>query len=176
MDWNKVIKNHGAAFILYAKQWTGSHSDAEDVVQTAIIRLCRSCPGKKDIPPGWFYRAIRYAALDHLKSKRRREVREETAAETLYSGKMFEPTLGDTISDDVQTALMKLPEEQREVVIMKVWGDLTFREIAASLDISMNTAASRYRYAMNTLKSALSSRAPVNEKLTNGTLVCEKII
>ena len=49
-------------------------------------------------------------------------------------------------------AVERLPNEQREVVILKIWNELTFAEIAAALAISQNTAASRYRYALGALK------------------------
>ncbi len=54
-----------------------------------------------------------------------------------------------------QEALTRLPREQRQVVVMKIWGGLTFEEIGASLDIPPNTAASRYRYALDALRSSL---------------------
>jgi len=55
----------------------------------------------------------------------------------------------------VQTALQRLPEEQREVVVLHVWGALTFLEIAEALDTSPNTVASRYRYGLTKLRDTL---------------------
>ena len=55
----------------------------------------------------------------------------------------------------LQSALAELPDEQREIMILRVWGQLTFEEAAAALDISPNTAASRYRYALAKLKERL---------------------
>jgi RNA polymerase sigma-70 factor (ECF subfamily) len=52
----------------------------------------------------------------------------------------------------LQTALGRLPAEQRQVVTLKIWGGLTFAEIAGALDIPANTAASRYRYALEELR------------------------
>ena len=52
-------------------------------------------------------------------------------------------------------AVERLPSEQREVVILKIWNELTFAEIASILEISQNTAASRYRYALGALKKTL---------------------
>ena len=53
---------------------------------------------------------------------------------------------------DLETALRSLPAEQREVVVMKVWGEQTFDVIGHALEISPNTAASRYRYGMEALR------------------------
>ena len=52
-------------------------------------------------------------------------------------------------------AVDRLPHDQREVLVMKIWNELTFAEIATALEISQNTAASRYRYALATLKKTL---------------------
>jgi RNA polymerase sigma-70 factor (ECF subfamily) len=48
-----------------------------------------------------------------------------------------------------------LPDEQREVLVLKIWNDLTFAEIGSVLEISQNTAASRYRYALGALRKTL---------------------
>jgi len=63
------------------------------------------------------------------------------------------------IEDESQRALVAaldlLPRKQREVLVMKIWNELTFAEIASALEISQNTAASRYRYALAALKKNL---------------------
>jgi RNA polymerase sigma-70 factor (ECF subfamily) len=59
---------------------------------------------------------------------------------------------------DLRRALTALPEEQRAVVLLHLWGGLSFRELAAALDIPANTAASRYRYALAALKRTLTHR------------------
>ena len=55
----------------------------------------------------------------------------------------------------VDTALKTLPQEQREVIVLRVWGQMTFEEAAAALDIPVNTAASRYRYGLARLRQQL---------------------
>ncbi len=155
MDWNKVIDTHGKAFILYARQWTKSHADAEDVVQIAITRLCRSHGAGEQIPVPLIYTAIRSRALDLYRSRQRRLAREEAAAELLYDTRVFENTGEEELSDRVEVALQELPLDQREVVIMKIWGGLTFREISESLHVSSNTVTSRYSYAIKKLKASL---------------------
>jgi RNA polymerase sigma-70 factor (ECF subfamily) len=65
------------------------------------------------------------------------------------------------VEEETQSALVAaldlLPNEQREVLVMKIWNELTFAEIASALEISQNTAASRYRYALAALKKNLPS-------------------
>ena len=53
-----------------------------------------------------------------------------------------------------QAALTQLPPEQREVIVLKVWGGLTFSQIAETLGMPANTAASRYRYGLTALKQS----------------------
>jgi RNA polymerase sigma-70 factor (ECF subfamily) len=52
----------------------------------------------------------------------------------------------------IEEAMLHLPQIYREVVTLKVWGELTFAEIAEALDIPANTAASRYRYGLTELR------------------------
>jgi RNA polymerase sigma-70 factor (ECF subfamily) len=53
---------------------------------------------------------------------------------------------------------MRLPEEQRQVLVLHLWGGLSFEEIASTLAVSANTAASRYRYALQKLRAAMQPK------------------
>jgi len=69
---------------------------------------------------------------------------------------LFErPGESDERGAAVVAAMQILPEEQREVLVMKIWGNLSFPEISRALQIPANTAASRYRYALIRLKEEL---------------------
>ena len=86
----------------------------------------------------------------------RRRKREEDA--TYEQGDLvswFELPEDDT-SRALQVALAKVPEKFREVITLKIWGEQTFEEIGQSLQISPNTAASRYRYGMEALRRYLT--------------------
>ena len=75
--------------------------------------------------------------------------------------------MGETISwfelpeDDesrlLQVAMTKIPEKFREVLTLKIWGDLTFQQIGETLEISANTAASRYRYGLEALRKIVKA-------------------
>jgi RNA polymerase sigma-70 factor, ECF subfamily len=72
-----------------------------------------------------------------------------------------EPLFATALEQDerraaVEAALRRLPEAQREVLVLKVWGELSFPQIADSLHIPVNTAASRYRYALARLREELA--------------------
>ena len=152
-NWKTCFSQLAPALVLFARQWARSSADAEDIVQEAFVRFWRK---QHDIANrGLLYAAVRSIALDFLRRDSRRARREFTAAsETDQTVQpMFE------IEDESQRALVAaldlLPNEQREVLVMKIWNDLTFAEIASALEISQNTAASRYRYALANLKKNL---------------------
>jgi RNA polymerase sigma-70 factor (ECF subfamily) len=101
------------------------------------------------------YTNVRRCAIDLGRSNERRKRREEESV--LDRGELvawFELPEDDT-SRALQVALSKLPEKFQEVITLKIWGELTFDQIGKTLDISPNTAASRYRYAMEALRKSL---------------------
>jgi RNA polymerase sigma-70 factor (ECF subfamily) len=61
----------------------------------------------------------------------------------------------------LQAALLELPEEQREAVMMRIWSGMTLEEIAVATGVSLNTAASRYRYALEKLRERLKPEGKV---------------
>ena len=156
MDWEQIIERHGSRVLIFARQWVPSRADAEDAVQDGITRVFRSGSGtEKNIVPV-LYRSVKWAALDQNRKRERRLVREEASrgdADTAW----FESGLErDERREDVEAALRGLSPEQREVVVMKIWGELTFRQIAVALSIAPGTAASRYRYGVDALRKALT--------------------
>jgi RNA polymerase sigma-70 factor (ECF subfamily) len=62
----------------------------------------------------------------------------------------------------LQKALLQIPDEQCEAIVLRVWGEMTFEEIARVAGVSPNTAASRYRYGLNKLRGLLEP-AEVNQ-------------
>ena len=102
---------------------------------------------------------IRRSAIDLARKNIRRANRETKALDTDEPGDVvwFKDTLeADERSAQIEKALQTLPDYYKEVVILKIWGELTFEQIAETLDIPMNTAASRYRYALEKLRRTLT--------------------
>src|SRR5205814_6906694 len=138
-----------------ARQFLPSRADAEDVVQEAFIRFWRSRGTVAD-PVASLFACVKHCALDWQRSRRRQLRREEQAArpeaEPLFVGSSECGERRAAIED----ALRELPADQAEVLVLKIWGELTFPQIAEALDISPNTAASRYRYAIVKLRETLA--------------------
>ena len=154
-DWKDWLDRHGPALLLLARQYVPSHADAEDVVQEAFIRFWRAKTTVKD-PTAYLFASIKSCSLDWQRGRRRQVSREEHAAK-----REAEPLFASNSEQHerqaaVEAALSELPADQSEVLVMKIWGELTFSQIAAALDLSPNTAASRYRYALAKLRETLA--------------------
>jgi RNA polymerase sigma factor (sigma-70 family) len=152
-DWKVCLSEVGPGLVLFARQWVQSVADAEDIVQEAFVRFWRRNHNITNRP--LLYATVRSIALDRIRGDSRRARREAVVvAETEHS---IEPHF--QIEEDSQRvlagALDRLPKDQREVLVMKIWNELTFAEIAEALGISQNTAASRYRYALASLRKIL---------------------
>jgi RNA polymerase sigma-70 factor (ECF subfamily) len=158
-DWDGWFSLHGNRLLLFARQQAGP--EAEDVLQEALCQLWRLCADAPPDLPLVFHR-IRLTAIDFARSRNRRAAREtETFRLQQPTSRWFErEDRSGRDAEALELAVRELPPEQQEVVTLKIWGDLTFQEIAETLEIPANTAASRYRYALEKLK----------DKLTRGNL------
>jgi len=134
-------------------------ADAEDVVQEAFVRFWRHQRGLGGQPAALLLTSVRRAACDLARRDLRRARREEQSDGGPGGNEpLFAPwSDGDDRRAFIEAALRRLPEEQREVLALKIWGELTFEQIAAQLDIPANTAASRYRYALSALRNELTT-------------------
>jgi len=156
--WTTWFQLHGPKLLLCARQWTRSLADAEDAVQEAFVRFWKHQRALGGDPMGLLLTSVRRAALDQMRRESRRATREQIAEGGIEDGSpVFEPLLeGDDRRRAIEAALRRLPVEQREVLVLKIWGELTFEQIAAQLELSPNTAASRYRYALAALRKELT--------------------
>ena len=158
-SWQNWFHQHGPKLLLCARQWTRSADDAEDVVQDAFVRFWRHQRHLPGEPIALLLTSIRRAALDRARANDRRSLREDRALAGLDGWTpCFETALdGEERRALVEGALQRLPSDQREVLVLKIWGELTFEQIGGTLEISPNTAASRYRYALGALRRELKS-------------------
>jgi len=164
-DWKRTFDQLSPQLVLYARQLVDSKADAEDVVQMAFVRWWRRFPEGDSAHIPLLYAAVRTIALDQRRSNTRRVSREAKSDIALphENAPFFDPQPGQhEIISIVDEALRRLPGQQREVVTLKLWGGLTFNEIAAMTGESINTVAGRYRYALQTLQKKL---APFKEDL-----------
>jgi RNA polymerase sigma-70 factor (ECF subfamily) len=127
-----------------------SRPDAEDAVQDVFLGLVRSRHTLGRIEN---LRAYLFGALRHAAARRaaRKEMSRPLAAEPCEEAGTQQP-VDLELSDWLDRALAELPPEQREVLTLKIDGELTFEEVGAVVGVSPSTAASRYRYAVEKLR------------------------
>ena len=161
--WDAWFDTLAPALILFARQWTGSHADAEDAVQDAFIRFWRDGRHRAKDPKAYLFVSVKHVAMDVRRGRLRRERRESVASRNRSeSQSVFETSLErDEWRASVESALASLSEPQREVLVLKIWGGLTFPQIATVIGAPANTAASRYRYALDALRKSLAKDAEV---------------
>ena len=158
-DWRTYFDQFGPRLVLFARQWLPDVSDAEDVVQEAFVRFWRKYESPREEHAGLLFAAVRSVALDLIRRETRRRRRETVASENGFctSGQAEASPFFEGADLAVEGALNQLPAEQREVLVLKIWGELTFAQIGTALEISPNTASSRYRYSLGALRKLLHS-------------------
>ncbi len=138
----------------YAQALTRNQEDAEDALQAAMVRMTLR-PGalaKANFPWPYFLKVVRNEALKILRKKRATS----SLANDTQLGVTDECVLDQQeINHQIRKAVSKLPPAQGEVVVLKIWEGMTFLEISEVLGESPNTAASRYRYALEKLSHLL---------------------
>jgi RNA polymerase sigma-70 factor, ECF subfamily len=154
-----------AGLVLYGRALGLSHGESEDVVQETFMALLQ-LQDRPEEPEHYCLRAFRNRALNYRRSLWRRLARE------WESVRWFERAPDqDPAETDAMRGLADLPAAQREVIVLKIWNDMTFEAIASLLGISANTAAGRYRYGLQKLKLCMKGAAygrdePVGEPIT----------
>ena len=163
--WKSWFARHGAKLLLFARQQARNPHDAEDLVQEAFVRIWRLYGHTGEVAPGLVYRAIRRLAIDWARSLDRRKIREQKVSDEFPLHQSFTFSMErDEREKAILRTVDRLPPEQKEVLTLKIWGELTFDEIGRTLDLSLNTVASRYRYALQKLKEWLPAELEDNPK------------
>ncbi len=155
---SRLLKQHGAALVLYARQWCQT---PEDVVQEAFVRLM----AEKESPENaaaWLYRVVRNGALNASRSAARRGQHESVSARCL------EPWFEDVghqhlDAREAADALQLLPGPQRETIVARLWGGLSFEQIGELTDSSTSTAYRRYQAGIQSLRERLGVLCPENQ-------------
>ena len=150
----RLLDEHAAALVLYARQWCAT---PEDVVQEAFVKLAAQRP-EPDNCLAWLYRVVRNGALDAAKMARRRQRRESAAARPVRW--FVEPEVDGLDAAAAVAALERLPPEQREVIVARLWGGLNFEQIAEVAGCSASTAFRRFDAGIAALRRELGVPCP----------------
>jgi RNA polymerase sigma-70 factor, ECF subfamily len=146
--------------IRYATTLTRQRDDAEDALQAALVRIALRPRVLAEARYPWAYllKVTRNEALNIVRRRKpMRRLKMQTKSWCEYIAEQGE----QEVHSYVRRALGKLPPSQAEVVVLKIWEEMTFAEIGEVLGQSPNTAASRYRYALQKLSQHLHALAEV---------------
>jgi len=148
-----LYRRYSAALLLFAAAITGERSHAQDAVHQVFLRLLeRGGLDRVAAPKAYLFASVRNAIRNDVR-ERERDVSIEN--ESIW----FDPPNRDHAAElNLRRALAGLSEEQRQVTVLHIWGELTFAQIGDVLGISANTAASRYRYALARLRETMCFR------------------
>ena len=154
----RLLKEHGPASVLLARQWCEA---PEDIVQEAFLVLARR-PALPPNPVAWMYRAVRHRAISASRSAARRRRRETAVA---HRGEpWFLTAPGNHLDAETATrALEQLPIEQRETIVARLWGGLSFEEIARLTGSSRSTVHRCYQEGLAHLRERLHLPCPRNK-------------
>jgi RNA polymerase sigma-70 factor (ECF subfamily) len=147
----RLYREHAPALLLFARQWGDG---AEDIVQAAFLKLAQQSSPPGQVLP-WLYRVVRNEALATNRSAARRRRREQHASS---SEAWFTAVDEQLDARDASRLLAELPLDLREVIVARLWGGLTFDEIAKLVGCALPTAHRRYQAGLLMLKERLEGR------------------
>ena len=156
-DLESLYDTHAAGVFHYLRGIVKNEADAKDLLQEFFIKLGRlEWPEAVGNERAYLLRIAHHQAIDWMRRHRTRRVAEESCAgETIpMFARDNDPDAGE-FARRAEAALGELPVEQRTIAELKLWQGLTFEEIAVAQQIPLNTAASRYRYAIDKLRTLL---------------------
>jgi RNA polymerase sigma factor (sigma-70 family) len=138
---------------------------AEDLFQETFIKIINNLKKGKYNEEGkflpWAMRIAHNMAIDYFrKMKRMRTITDSSGDDVFRTIKIAVENREEQIirtekEDMVRLAINRLPEEQRQVLILRHYGNLSFKEIAAMTDVSINTALGRMRYALTNMRKIM---------------------
>ncbi|MBI3723057.1 sigma-70 family RNA polymerase sigma factor [bacterium] len=175
---DRLVSRHGPSVYAFVRRFLGAAPNADDVYQDVwlkVIRYASRFEGRSRFTT-WLFQVTRNVCMDHLRARKRR--RDPVSLENDAQGKEATGVDGsvplrERLADDrpathdlaaeqeernaVLVALASLPDEQREVFLLREKTELTFEEISTIVGISANTAKSRMRYALENLRRSLKA-------------------
>jgi RNA polymerase sigma-70 factor (ECF subfamily) len=158
LDIERLYDEHAQPLYAFLLNLTRDEADTRDLLQEIFVKLARDENVLRGVREerAFLIRLAHNAAIDLMRRRGTRDKTRENFAADFTSP--FAPAKDPdeaTFRAELAAALAELPPEQRAVAHLKLWEGLTFEEIAAILELSPNTAASRYRYALDKLSGRL---------------------
>jgi len=159
-----LYDRHARGLFAYLLSSVKQPADAQELLQQTFIKIFQSARKLTAIENlrGYFYQIARRCAIDYYRrNPARRERPLEAAAHLITEKSASRATHATHVTEDAQLArqmLFSLPEDQRETVTLRLFSDLSFREIADAVDSNINTVVYRYNAAIQKLKERYRDR------------------
>ena len=159
LDW--IWDAYASRLLAFAGALLCSHHDAEEILQNVFVKIAQNhahLAAARSLK-AYLFTMTRNEAYTLARRRDRREIPVDPDAFGLIPAAPADPPLPDE-AEAAARHLAALPEKQREIIVLKIFEEMTFDEISVSLGISLNTAASRYRYGIEKLKRHLNGGTP----------------
>jgi len=164
-----LINRHRSKVYTYILLTIKNQPLAEDLFQETFIKVIQSLRGGKYRDNGrflsWVIRIAHNLIIDHFrKEKQMNSVSNDDSEVDLFNSKKLsdsnieELIVNSQIKAEIRTLINELPDDQREVVLLRHYGELSFKEIAEQTDVSINTALGRMRYALINLRKLIKEK------------------
>jgi RNA polymerase sigma-70 factor (ECF subfamily) len=152
-----IWERYAKGLLVYLKAMLCSLHDAEDVLQTVFVKIVRKRHrlARARNLDAYIFQIARNEAF-RLIGRRKKDKAKEPVKESWLIVSESNPE-ADDLAEQLQAALECLPQAQREVIVMKIYGQKTFLDIARLLGLSQNTVTSRYRYGLEKLRILLEN-------------------
>ena len=161
-----LIERHSKRVLDYIRMMVKNNEVADDIYQETFIKVVRFIDDGRYTDNGkflsWVLRIAHNQVIDHFRQARQQNnlTESDVGYDILNTRKFADATVEDRmvtaqIEDDLRRLVNNLPEEQKEVVMMRYFGELSFKEIAEQTNVSINTALGRMRYALINLRKMI---------------------
>jgi len=154
----RIYLEHRQGLFTMALAITRCPAAAEDAVQEGFARLWAAETAPRGDSVAYVFASVRNAAVDQSRRRRPTAGVEQPEAASIYDGQEADPAtaaMNGELVRRVARAVDSLPDDQRDVVVMRIYGGLTYAQIAEALGRPLPTVAGRYRLALERLRSQM---------------------
>ncbi|MEE1098745.1 MAG: sigma-70 family RNA polymerase sigma factor [Alistipes sp.] len=169
---SELIERHSRRVKEYIRMMVKDDDTAEDIFQETFIKAVRVIDDGRYVHNGkflsWVLRIAHNQVIDYFRRKKQsKELNEQSAGFDLFGSlrhterSIEDEMISDQIESDIRSLIELLPNEQREVVRLRYYSNLSFKEIAEQTDVSINTALGRMRYALINLRRMIKEKGVI---------------
>lgn len=163
-----LIQRHQSKIYGFIYSKLGDRDMTEDVFQETFIKVIHTLKTKKYNEEGkflpWVIRIAHNLVIDHFRRTKKMPMQRDSEEFSIFSfitdndPNMEHQMISGQLEVDLKKLIEELPDDQKEVLIMRIYQDLSFKEIAVITDVSINTALGRMRYALMNIRKMIDQR------------------